>query len=113
MHFGSKSREVTTFISINILVLCVTWLISVWRFQVSPNFIPLHYTIYFGFDRFGPKYDLFLFPVLGTIILATNIIIMRALFKNNRLWRGLILWLTILMELILLTSLTLALLKSL
>ena len=95
------------------LALALLWFIAVWRFGVSEDFIPLHYTGYFGLDRFGPKYDLFLFPSLGTVILAVNVLVSRSVFKSSRLWQGILMGLSFLMELILLVSLVLAVLKGL
>ncbi len=100
-------------IAANALALGTIWLIAVWRFSVSEDFIPLHYTVYFGLDRFGPKYDLFLFPTLGSVILGVNMLVSRAAFYGNYLWRGLFLGFTLLAEVMLLVSLTLALLKGL
>ena len=97
----------------SLFVLSVIWFLAIWRFQVSESFIPLHYTIYFGFDRFGPKFDLFLFPTLGSIIMIVNLAITRIVLEGNKLWQGVLLGLTLLMELILLVSLVLAVLKGL
>ncbi len=93
--------------------LAAIWFVAVWRFGVSEDFIPLHYTVYFGLDRFGPKYDLFLFPSLGSVILAVNALLARTVFAENRLWQGVFLGLTFMMELTLLVSLVLAVLKGL
>lgn len=93
--------------------LGILWFIAGWRFSVSEDFVPLHYTIYFGLDRFGPKYDLFLFPTLGTVILAVNMLVARSAFFGNKLWQAVLGGLTFLMEMILLVSLVLAVLKGL
>ena len=45
------------------------------NFKISADFIPLHYTLYFGFDRFGPKFDLFLFPTLSSLIFTINTVV--------------------------------------
>ncbi|MBI1961621.1 MAG: hypothetical protein HYS45_02875 [Parcubacteria group bacterium] len=100
-------------IAANALVLGLIWFVAVWRFSVSEDFIPLHYTIYFGLDRFGPKYDLFLFPTLGSVILGVNLLVSRVAFWGNYLWQGLFLGFTLLEEVVLLVSLILALLKGL
>jgi len=96
----------------NILVLASNWSFAVWRFRISENFIPIHYTIYFGFDRFGPKFDIFLFPTLGAFIFIVNILIYKRLFADNALWKGIFIGLTFLFELILFFALVLSVLKS-
>ncbi len=37
-------------------------------------FIPLHYNIYFGVDRFGPWYDVFALPIIGAGLLLLNLV---------------------------------------
>ncbi|MEK7189207.1 MAG: hypothetical protein AAB671_01760 [Patescibacteria group bacterium] len=99
--------------TLSALVLGMLWFVAAWRFSVSEDFVPLHYTIYFGLDRFGPKYDLFLFPTLGAVILAVNLMVARTAFLASRLWQAVLMGLTFLMELVLLVSLVLAVLKGL
>lgn len=96
-----------------LLVLAWLWFFTLWRYRLSPDFIPLHYTVYFGFDRFGPKYDIFLFPTLGTFILGLNGWIAHILFRRNALWQGLWWGVTVLQEIILFLSLMLVVFKSL
>ena len=97
----------------NIFVVFLLWLLAGNRFRIAHDFVPLHYTIYFGLDRFGPKHDLFLFPVLGAIILIMNIIIIRKVVDDSALWKGIVLGLSFIMQIILLVSFVLAILKAL
>lgn len=96
-----------------IFVLAWLWFFTIWRWRLSPDFIPLHYTVYFGFDRFGPKYDIFLFPTLGTVVLALNAAVSARLFHRNGLWQGLWWGVTLLLQIILFLSLLLVVFKSL
>ncbi|OJI06611.1 hypothetical protein BK004_02600 [bacterium CG10_46_32] len=100
-------------IGATVLVLGIILFVAVWRFGVSEDFMPLHYTIYFGFNRFGPKYDLFLFPTLGGVLFAVNVVVSNIVFLRNKLWHALFLGLTFVMEVMLLVSLVLAVLKGL
>lgn len=100
-------------IGLNILVVFVLWFFAIWRYQVSSNFVSLHYTVYFGLDRFGPKFDLFLFPTLGTVILILNLIISRIVLADSKLWQTIFIGLTFLMQLTLLVSFILSILKEL
>lgn len=97
----------------NGFVILLLWTFSVWRFSLSPDFIPLHYTVYFGFDRFGPRADIFLFATLGTAILALNLAVAGAVFKSNPLWQSWWLAINLLLEIVLLFSLILVVLKRL
>ncbi|MDP1709965.1 MAG: hypothetical protein Q8L21_03695 [Candidatus Komeilibacteria bacterium] len=110
LHSGKISKLLALGAIFSLIFL---WLFSVWRVYLSPDFIPLHYTVYFGFDRFGPRSDIFLFPTLGTVILGLNLAVSLTLFRQSGLWRGLFLGITLILELILLISLMLVIFKSL
>jgi len=96
----------------SIFVLLFLWFISFWRYCFSEAFIPLHYSVFFGFDRFGPRSDIFLFPVLGTIIAFTNTAVARFALAENRLWQGATYALTLFFELLLTASLLLVVLRT-
>ena len=115
--FRGKRFQFSKFLTItllggNILALASNWFISFWRYNISPEYIPLHYTVYFGFDRFGPRSDIFLFATLGTVIFIVNDIVAIFLFKENQLWRRVFLGLTLFMQIILLVSMILVILIS-
>lgn len=99
-------------IGLNIFLIFSLWIIAVWRYRVSADFIPLHYTIYFGFDRFGPRYDLFLFPSLASVILFLNFAIVKFVVEDNGLWRTCLYGVTFLMQFSLLASFILIVLKN-
>lgn len=86
-------------------------------------FIPLHYNIYLGIDRFGPWYQIFILPVIGGVILLLNLSLAAAfaegetrmfqLGRSEPVLSGLLLWLTPVLELILLASVVFTLLLNL
>lgn len=88
------------------------WFLAIWRFKVAQDFVSLHYTVYFGLDRFGPKHDLFLFPALGTVLLLLNAAVIRYVLEESKLWQGIVMGLTVLMEIALLASFILTTLKD-
>lgn len=112
-RLGINNKAAKVFCLLSFLGLALLWIFTAWQYSLSPDYIPLHYTIYFGFDRFGPRYDIFLFASLGTVILAVNGFIGLVMFKNHRLWQALWWALTVLLEAILMAALVLAVLKSL
>ena len=72
---NSKFYRRMTFASVVLAVL--TLILPIWR--LIPNlgdvsYIPLHYNIYYGIDRFGPWYYIFILPALGFLFLLINII---------------------------------------
>ena len=90
--------------------------------QENP-FIPLHYNIYLGIDRFGPWYNVFIFPVLGFVFLVLNLSLASQLSEfENRAFRlkksevilsRLIIWLTPILEIILFAGVVFTLLLNL
>lgn len=60
---------------VSVLLLVAMVGLPLWRLApiVETNpFIPLHYNIFLGVDRFGPWYEVFILPVLGIVILILN-----------------------------------------
>lgn len=60
--------------SVFIIVLMVAF--PIWRLlPVVKNdpFIPLHYNVYLGIDRFGPWYEVFILPAIGIVFMIVNI----------------------------------------
>ena|SRR3989344_2292422 len=100
-------------LAINLAILIINWILSVSRYQLSPDYIPLHYTVHFGFDRFGPRTDIFLFATLATAILGINFFILKEVFRKNEFWSLIFLGLTVFLQLVLLGAPLLVALKSL
>lgn len=107
-HFWTKILIVA-----NIATALVNWGLSAWRYRLSPDYIPLHYTVYFGFDRFGPRLDIFLFAALATIILGINFFILKEVLAKFEFWSLIFLGLTLFLQIVLLGVPLLVTLKSL
>ncbi len=45
--------------------------------------VPLHYNIYFGFDRFGAWYMALAIPLIGSIIFAIHLFLAHAFYKQE------------------------------
>ncbi|MBI4122454.1 MAG: hypothetical protein HY462_00485 [Parcubacteria group bacterium] len=110
---ASWDRISRTLFALSALVLGFVWFLAVWRWRLAADFIPLHYTIYFGLDRFGPKSDLALFPALGSVIFGVNAVLAEKLFAKNQFGRLALLALTLLLVAVLLASFVLIILKTL
>lgn len=50
----------------------ILWLLLLFAVRPSAEPVTLHYTIYFGVDRVGAWYQLFVVPLAGLIVLAVN-----------------------------------------
>lgn len=54
------------------LLLTVLPFFRLWPGEDIGRFIPLHYNIYFGVDKFGPWFEVFEWPAFGFIVLLLN-----------------------------------------
>lgn len=79
----------------------LTWLLLLWfvlpRISTSP-FFALHYTIYFGVDRVGAPWEIAYTPLLGTLILLVNAILISKVYIKDRLAGAFLMALTIMLE---------------
>ncbi len=113
------------------LVLVILMVVlPLWRLLpvVRENpFIPLHYNIYLGIDRFGPWYRIFILPILGLIMLILNLLlasrfseiehrthVLPPLFHQGEpMLARLVLWLTPILEVVLFAGVIFTLLLNL
>lgn len=73
---------------VSFLLLAITFILPVWRIMPlakTQPFIPLHYNIYFGVDRFGPWYHAFILPALGLLFLIISLIMQIRFFKTEKM----------------------------
>jgi hypothetical protein len=66
------------------------------------SFIPLHYNIFFGIDRFGPAYSVFGLTVLGIFFIFLNYFLALKLATTNKVLFNFLIISTLLLEIILL-----------
>ena|SRR3989339_495332 len=71
-------------------LFCVSlvWILPIWRIiplTEQQPYLPLHYNIYFGIDQFGPWYQVFFLPILGTILLLVNTCFEAVFFQKERI----------------------------
>ncbi len=105
---NSKFYRWTAIVSAGLVVL--TTLLPFWK--IIPNlhgadYIPLHYNIYFGVDKFGPWYYIFALPALGILMLLTNILFEAIYAKHEHVLSIFFAITTLLVETILLGSMVL------
>jgi len=66
---------------LNLLV----WVLFVFRMPVSDKPIVLGYNIYVGINFIGPWYNIFYFSLAGLLIIALNFILIKKIFKMEKL----------------------------
>ncbi|MBU0646419.1 hypothetical protein KJ611_03010 [Patescibacteria group bacterium] len=71
---------------ISLVLVILTFALPAWRvlpLVQEQDFLPLHYNIYFGIDRFGPWYYIFVPAALGGTLLIINLIFQTAFFRRE------------------------------
>ena len=89
---------------ISFIFLLSSWLLPFWR--IAPlgqerQFIPLHYNIYFGIDRFGPWEHIFLLPAIGLLLFIVNLIFQSVFLRTEHILSYFFAFSTVLAEIIL------------
>jgi len=99
----SKTFRITTVISF--LFLLAMWFLPIVPLAELKPFLPLHYNVYMGIDRFGPWYGAFVIPVLGTFLWIINSIFEALFFQKARVLSSFFAFGTVVTEGVLLVSL--------
>jgi len=102
----SKTFRITC--AISLLFLIAMWLLPIWRIvplAEQKPFLPLHYNVYMGIDRFGPWYYAFFIPVLGTLLWIVNTVFEALFFQKARILSSFFAFGTVITECILFASL--------
>jgi len=78
-----------------LLVSFIPWLLftALPFFRLMPSeetgkFIPLHYNIFFGVDKFGPWYSVFELSIFGLVVLFLNTWLAAKYFERERALSG-------------------------
>ena len=82
---SSRAYRLTTIVSVVLVI--ATFLLPIWKLvplSAETKFIPLHYNIYFGIDRFGPWYQVLVLPVIGFVLLIINTIFQAVFYHRER-----------------------------
>ena len=90
-HFKDMMRSSKLYrwtAALSVFLLLLTIILPIWRvlpLASEQPFIPLHYNVYLGVDRFGPLRDLFLLPALGLFFLLVNLGMQTHFSKHEKL----------------------------
>jgi len=99
-----KDRSVVLNLFFSLLVNFGFWLFVLSQARHADSIVPLHYTIYFGIDSVGPWFFRLATPAAGLLIILVNHAIAISLFRQERMLAYLLVWLTSVLQIILLVS---------
>lgn len=100
---------------ISFALFVATLILPLWRLvplAKETAFIPLHYNIYFGVDRFGPWYEVFLLPTLALLFLILNVTQQTFFLKTEKILTQFFAFSTFIIELTLLVAMVLIILLN-
>lgn len=83
------------------------FILALTTFVASQEFVALHYTVFFGIDLVGERWNIFVFPAVGLVIISINTLLAWLSYKPVRFASHLLLWGTVTALVLLLFSLIL------
>lgn len=105
-----KERLYLWMLGASIFLLALTLALPIWRIVPIAGekpYLPLHYNIYFGVDRFGPWWQVFVPPALGVVFLLVALAMQVRFFRREPMLGRFFSVSTVLIEAVLLVAMTL------
>lgn len=81
-----KERLYLWMLGASVLTLALTLTLPIWRIVPLAGekpFLPLHYNVYFGVDRFGPWWQVFVPPTLGLLFLLVALVMQARFYRSE------------------------------
>jgi len=98
---------------LSFLISFILWLLLLVMpfFRLTPsadegNFIPLHYNVFFGVDKFGPWYSVFQLPAFGLFFLLINNWLAARFFEREKILSAFFMVTTVLIQVVLLAAMS-------
>ncbi len=64
------------------VVLALVWIVL--QIPYTTKLVPLHVNIFFGIDRIGSWFGLFIYPFLSLVLLAANVTVAYRIFPKDK-----------------------------
>ncbi len=94
---------------LSVVLFFLTLALPLWKILPTASlkpFIPLHYNVLFGIDRFGPWWHIFWIPVFSFLALVVNFTIGSAFYLQEKLMTTLLVLGSFVVQLVLLCAMT-------
>lgn len=72
----------------SVLLWLAALALPIWRIvplSADQPFLPLHYNVYFGVDRFGAWWEVFIIPLLGLLFLAVSMYMQTRFYRLEKM----------------------------
>lgn len=79
-----RNRFLSMAVLLGVLFNIMTWLLLAYHTNVFPGTMPLHYNIYYGIDSYGPWFYIFIMPVVGLVVLISNILLSLFVLRQEK-----------------------------
>jgi hypothetical protein len=80
-----RYKTLSVLFGLAIALNAILWVVLLWRSRFFEATMPLHYTIYFGIDSFGPWYYIFLLPGFGLLVFLVNTALAVAVVNREKM----------------------------
>ena len=111
-----REKRYTWILIVSVLFLLLTLALPLWKIYpdafLNP-FIPLHYNVLFGIDRFGPWYNIFWIPAFGLLALVSNVLVGTLVYHQEKFMTTLLIAGTLGVQMTLFSSMVLIVLVNL
>ena len=100
----------------SLILVILTFAVPAWKIvpiREEAPFIPLHYNIYIGIDRFGPWYYVFIPGALGLTLLFVNTVFQAVFYRREKVLSAFFAVATVFAELTLFVAMVLSVLLNL
>ena len=80
-----RDRFILVTLIISLVINIGSWGAFVYYFKPQEEFLPLHYSVYFGIDYLGPWYEAYFLPLSFTIFLLLNLFLAVLFFRYGKI----------------------------
>jgi len=80
-----RNKIILTCLFSSLVLNILLWVILLFKFFNAPEFIILHYNIYFGISDLGFWFEILLMPLFGLVVILVNFALAFFLYLKNSL----------------------------
>ncbi|PIT90706.1 MAG: hypothetical protein COU22_00700 [Candidatus Komeilibacteria bacterium CG10_big_fil_rev_8_21_14_0_10_41_13] len=90
---------------LSVIFNALIWFLILWRLPAQTAWIPLHYTVAFGIDWFGPWNKILYYPLISLAIIIINLFLAAQVHDRNSFQSIFLIWTALILQIIILINL--------